>query len=106
MRQQEKEKQMRCVCGFERITGSILCRMAEDERGKFLVEVYGPDDRLMAQSPEGLEMKKALDFVEAMVDRRRYSTHYHWEEGGKTLMAANARRVIEEAATTRARVSV
>jgi hypothetical protein len=72
---------LKCTCGFERVPGSVLCRMQGSTDGRFLVEIFGPDDGLMAQSNEALEMKKALEFVESMVDRRRVGTHYHWEEG-------------------------
>jgi hypothetical protein len=69
--------------------------MMEGADGRFLVEILGPDGRLLAQSAEGLDMHRALDFVESMVDRHSFSTHFHWEEDGKLLMAANARRVLE-----------
>jgi hypothetical protein len=95
---------MKCKCGYERIQGSVLCRMLEGADGRFLVEICGADDRLTAQSAEGLDMKGALDYVETMVDRQRYSTHFHWEEGGSLIMAANARRVLENAATVGTRM--
>jgi hypothetical protein len=64
--------------------------MMEGVDGRFVVEIHGPDGKVISQSTEGLGIKRALEFVEAAVDRERFSTHFHWEGVGTAFPPQNA----------------
>jgi hypothetical protein len=77
---------MKCTCGYERMPGSVLCRMVEGAGRRFVVRIYLPDGRLMAESEERLTVESALDFVQEKVSTEGLITHFHWEERPATQL--------------------
>jgi hypothetical protein len=77
--------------------------MMEDTKGAFRVEVYGPDDKLIAQSPKGIGVERALGFVREIVEQRHLTAHFHWEEcptkaaPATTVPVATAASTVESA---------
>jgi hypothetical protein len=76
---------MKCTCGCERAECSVLCRMLEVTRERFLVRIYDANNRLLSQSAECLGIDKALEFVRRVVNLQCNPAHFHWE---RPLLAA------------------
>jgi hypothetical protein len=73
---------------------SVLCRMAETAAGRFYVEIFGTDDKLVAESSGSLDLKSALAFVDREVNRDQFSTHFHWEKTGRTPTTRGVGRLL------------
>jgi hypothetical protein len=70
---------MKYNCGARISGGWVLCRIAEQGRDRFRVEIRSPRGELLARSNRALNTRKTMDFIVEEAQARCAVPRFHFE---------------------------